>query len=140
MVGRRFLFVCTGNICRSPMAELFFKKRVEGDDRFEARSAGTHAYLGSPPGEVAAAMQEHGIDASGHSSTQLTSGLVEWADVVVVMEPKQVGIVRDEYGGADKEIVLLDVPDPYGGGLRDYRDCAALIKGRVKGLLEERGE
>ncbi len=64
----------------------------------------------------------------------LTPELVEWADVVLVMEPKQVGIVRNEYGGEGKEVVLLDIPDPYWGTLSDYRACAALIKSRIEKL------
>lgn len=78
----KILFVCVGNTCRSQMAEGFARKYGAG--RAEVRSAGTSA-AGVVNRSTMEAMKEVGIDISGHTSDQLSSEMVDWADVVVTL-------------------------------------------------------
>jgi arsenate reductase len=78
---KNILFVCTGNSCRSQMAEGFGRALSNG--KFEIKSAGT-APVGVLPMTVKI-MQEAGIDISGHTSDLLTAGMIQWADYVITL-------------------------------------------------------
>lgn len=90
------LFVCTGNICRSPMAEGFLQRRLsdvaagQPDGRVRIHSAGTRATLGSSPREVLSAAADFGVDLSAHRSRQLDSALLAEADLVIGMAREHV--------------------------------------------------
>lgn len=87
------LAVCTGNICRSPLAEQMLRLRLEGDPRFEIGSAGLHAVVGSPMDEEAAAqLRLHGGDPSTPRGEQLGDGHAAAADLILTMTRGQ----RDE--------------------------------------------
>lgn len=78
------LFVCTGNICRSPMAERLLQARLDGTAPIQVSSAGTRALVGrSIEGPSATALRELGGNAEGHVARQLTTGLVAKADLVL---------------------------------------------------------
>jgi protein-tyrosine phosphatase len=80
----RVLFVCTANICRSPMAERLFWARLPGGTEIETSSAGTRALRGHPMDRPSAnVLQELGGDPSGHAATQLTGALVDHADLIL---------------------------------------------------------
>ena len=79
--GRRLLFLCTGNSCRSQMAEGYARKL--GANTVEVRSAGIEAHGKNP--RAIAVMAEDGVDISGQESTQLDNGMLTWADVVVTV-------------------------------------------------------
>lgn len=85
----KVLFVCTGNICRSPVAAAALAARL-GDGRWEVTSAGTQATLGRSPAEVVAAAAARDLDVTGHLSRQVTADMVEAADVVVGMAREHV--------------------------------------------------
>jgi protein-tyrosine-phosphatase len=124
--GTRILFVCSGNTCRSPMAEILFqelatRKGLEGV--LEARSAGTHANPGSPAssGALATALR-HGHTLEGHEAVQLTPELLAWADLVLTMGPSHLQAVR-MLGGGRKATLLgafADGEDPGWSGERDH--------------------
>jgi len=90
------LFVCTGNICRSPMAEGFLQRRLAEasagslDGRVRIHSAGTRATLGRSPREVLVAAADFDVDLSGHRSRQLDAGLLADADLVIGMAREHV--------------------------------------------------
>ena len=141
MVGKLVLFVCYGNICRSPMAEGFLKKMLEDFNepvKIEVLSAGTNAYGGPPTSEAIKVMRGEGIDISSFTSRQLTEELVEKADLILTMKKSykdkiiswdpQSGhkvFTLKEFAG---ETYDLDVKDPYGGGIGTYQTCATEIK------------
>jgi len=155
----RILFVCLGNICRSPLAEGVFRHLVHGaglSDHFEIDSAGTSAYhAGDPPDErTTAVARARGIMLRGRARPIVRADLNHF-DYVIVMDAEnmravqqlavaaphaQVRLLREFDPQADDD---LDVPDPYYGGAHGFelvqdmveRSCAALLAQ----LREEQG-
>ena len=146
------VLVCTGNTCRSPMAEGIFAKRLAeklgcevdrlDDLGYKIGSAGVMAIEGfDASGEAAAVCSELGIDISGHKSRFLSAEMVEEADVVFVMcrgHREQIIFKWPEVAG--KCLLLAegkDVSDPIGGSIKIYEKCAALIdKAIIKRISE----
>lgn len=92
----RILFVCTGNTCRSPMAEAIFEHK-KGKESFQARSAGIHALDGLEMSEGSkAALAKRGIMES-HQSTSLTPELVRWSDVMLTMTENHKRLVIEQF-------------------------------------------
>ncbi len=127
---KKILFVCTGNTCRSPMAEVIFNFDY-ADRGYIAESAGLCAD-GSPMSENALdALFEEGYRIKGvHPSRQLTKAMLEAADLVVGISSShamQIIMSNPEY--AVKVYAMpFDITDPYGGSLETYKACLADIK------------
>ncbi len=150
MGKKKIIFVCTGNTCRSSMAEALAKNILEeldsGELEIEITSAGTTALPGAPAADNAVkVLSSMGIDLEGHSASLLTPQDVEGADLVLTMTGVHREQVRSmvpqcrdkvftlaEYAGAGS-----DVPDPFGGPEETYRACAQEIKSLVKRALQE---
>lgn len=136
---KNVLFVCTGNICRSPLAAALLQRALEarGITEVAVSSAGTGAWDGAPASEGAYLVGlERGLDLSGHRARLLSRELVEQADVVLTMARHHRARV-DELGGEGHVFVLgeyagrerddVEVSDPFGGDLDVYRStCAEL--------------
>lgn len=138
------LLVCTGNTCRSPMAEALMRQRLarqkkcrleQLEDRgFLVRSAGIAAAAGCPPSaEAMQVMREHGLDVERHEAQPLTEQLVRHADLILTMTAGHWhSVVQRWPHAADRVAMLLpdqvDVPDPIGRALDAYRHCAEQIK------------
>jgi len=142
------LVVCTGNICRSPMAEGMMKAMLPqklAKHGINVYSAGTHAIHGNQPSAFAVqVMQTCGIDIGGHRARMLTKAMVKEADLILVMEKAHMTYIRfmpffgmqkvrliSEF---DKERDPYDLPDPIGGNFEMYRASALLLKTCVKGV------
>ncbi len=129
----KVLLVCTGNVCRSPMAEAIARRLLEarGTTGVEVTSAGTAAWDGAPASEGAYLIAlEHGLDLSAHRARQLTADHVAGADLVLGMSPHHVERAV-ALGGRDRSFMLgeyagrpaatAQVEDPFGGDLEEYR-------------------
>ncbi len=129
---RNILFVCTGNICRSPMAEAIFRHRLGRRPGWTVGSAGVAALPGMPASDEArVALKEWGIDLGRHRSRPLSADLVDAADWIVVMTAGHAQVVKRLFPEARDRVKLLnafgaskmaeDVPDPIGQSLDVYR-------------------
>jgi tRNA threonylcarbamoyl adenosine modification protein (Sua5/YciO/YrdC/YwlC family) len=147
------VLVCTGNTCRSPMAEALLKKRVadhlgckisELDDRgIVIMSAGISA---SPGGRSAAeaieTMQARGLDLTQHESQPLSERIVRFADVIITMTRGHRQAILEAWPDAEPRVHLIsqgqgDVPDPIGGPLDLYRRCADQLDEYVEQWVAE---
>ena len=139
------LFVCTGNICRSPLAASLLERALK--DRgleVEVTSAGTGAWDGAPASEGAYLVGlERGLDLSGHRARLLSRELVEAADLILTMARHHRARV-DELGGEGKVFVLGEyagkggdeVSDPFGGDLAIYRDTAQELEALAEAVAD----
>ena len=145
---KRILFVCTGNICRSPMAEGLFRNAVRGRKAFEALSAGVGAIDGMPPSENAVrAMRELGIDITHQRSHSLSPELIAKADYIFGMTHSHVDAISLLYPHAAEKTFLLrefddtldiyekDISDPIGGSLDVYANCRDQIEQGIASML-----
>lgn len=142
------LFVCTGNTCRSPMAEALARREIERRDwrHVAVRSAGVSAEPGgAASGAAVRAVGALGLDLAGHRATALDRELIEWADIVLAMSPAHL-IVIDEMGGGHKAALLGDfasghdngqsVSDPYGADDAAYRATLRQLELLVRQSLD----
>ncbi|PYJ99171.1 MAG: ribose 5-phosphate isomerase B [Verrucomicrobia bacterium] len=146
---RTILFVCTGNVCRSPMAEGLFRNAVKGRGDFRVFSAGVGAIEGQPPSAYAVqALRELGIDISQQLSRMLTADVVNEADYIFGMTHGHVDAVNLLYPHATEKTFLLrefdetldvfekDISDPIGGSYEIYLDCRDQIEQGIASILK----
>lgn len=134
----RIMFICTGNTCRSPMAEGLFREMLKAQKikKVICESAGTSAYAGdeAEPNAVKAA-KELGADISAHRSRPYNPYMADDTDLFVCMTPSHAAQLA---GVPAEKIVILagGIPDPYGGDIQEYRECAKKISEGLEELLK----
>lgn len=119
------LFVCTGNTCRSPLAQALGKKLG-----LETASAGLYALPGTPASpEARQAALAHGCDLSRHRARQLTAALADQADLICPMTAAHADAIRRQFPQAAGKLLPLstEIPDPFGHGTAAYLACAAQL-------------
>ena len=147
----RFLFVCTGNTCRSPMAAGLAAKMISqrlncGERQLPERgimveSAGTAGGFGAAAKHAVSVVAQRGIDLSGHASSALVVEMVHHADHILVMTRSHYEmVVRMDSSARDRVQMLLDdedIKDPIGGTEADYEACAGSIERGLAKRLQE---
>ena len=158
---KTILFVCTGNTCRSAMAEGMFKKmleeRTKGNSKIEVISAGISALPDiSPTFEAISVMFEQGIDISQHYAQELQEELIKKADLILVMTNEHKEYIHKEFPFAQNKTFLLkkftinnksksnqnndrnyEIIDPIGRKIEFYRIIARELKNNLEKILDK---
>ncbi len=145
------LFVCTANVCRSPMAQAVFDALAEdGNLPFQASSAGTAALEGRPMAPNAVeALEEVGIYPGVHRARRVREAMVEGAELVLAMTPQHAATLRRLAGNPARGIHTLPeyaigakeigIPDPYGLTITAYRNTLRELYGHVEHVVRRLG-
>ena len=140
------LMVCTGNVCRSPMAEYLLRHKLGGDTRWQVKSAGVYAMEGNPAShEAILALDEKGLDLTPHRSSELSKALIDASTLVVVMTDQHRASVLNSFPEAEGRVHLLtsfgpsneapDISDPIGGSISFYRTIRDQIDSAISDLV-----
>ncbi len=146
---KNILFVCFGNICRSPFAEGLFTKLAAqtGQKDLLADSAGLFALPGNSATSLAQRVAiEHDVDLSGHEAKLVSKALVKWSDLILVMEKSHIKTLLETFPEATDKTRLIrhfsrfgskqrGIADPYGLQYEAYRFCFLDIEDAVSGLI-----
>lgn len=136
------LFVCTGNTCRSPLAEVLLRKLINDKNigNISVKSCGLSAYSGCPVSENSlAAAVKFGCDLSSHKASAFNEQLGDWADKIIVMSESHKAVIDRFFAKYSSKTTVLGsgISDPYGGDLSEYERCAEQINSELEKLVNE---
>ncbi len=141
MKRKKILFVCTGNTCRSPVAEALMRAEIKKRKIkwWDVASRGLNADVGgalSP--NSALALEEQNVELTGFKPRQLTKEIIDKCALVITMTESQKNLLSG-YGNVKsiKEICGYDVPDPYGCGLDIYRMTCNILKIACEKIIDD---
>jgi protein-tyrosine-phosphatase len=124
----KVLMVCTGNTCRSPLAQVILQKQQPD---WEVRSAGVAAEVGSPAAAHSRELaRQMGMDLESHRAQSVTPELVDWADQIFCMTESHLQLLRRAFpnSAAKARTLGADISDPIGQSLAVYQRCADQIE------------
>ena len=144
------LIVCTGNTCRSPMAEALLKaafKKKGVDEYFKVASCGLSTTSGSAASTNSVkAMERIGLDIKQHKSRPLSQADIDRAAVILCMTDSHLAGLEDRFRGLPEHVLLFrdllpngesrEIPDPFGGGYREYEECRDSMVEAVPSILD----
>ena len=144
---KNVLFVCKGNICRSPLAEIYLRSRLKSGCGITVRSAGLDTTNGKPAHHFAKMVaKQHGLTLDLHLTTQMARKMVEEADLILVMELSQlVSLLKLCPRVRSKAFVLsefnngkrMDIADPFSGTIEDFKKCFQVIRDACDSLADK---
>lgn len=147
---KKIMFICTGNICRSAMADALMKKMAKDKNKeIDVYSCGIFAQDGDMPTYNAVeAMKEYNVELKNHRATNIRNSKIEDMDIilcatvshknnVISMYPELTNKIYTikEYAGFDKND--LDIPDPWGYDIETYRFCASTINKCLEKIIDK---
>ncbi len=148
---KTILFICTGNSCRSVMAEYLLRHRLGNRDNVEVISAGTGVFVRSTASlETVEVLRREGIDATGHLSQPVNNILLKKADLILVMTRNHRQQILERVPEVEKRVYLLrefanipsgysmdlDIPDPIGKPPEAYAECFWLVKEAIEKIVK----
>ena len=145
------IFICTGNICRSAMADGYLKyrlKQLKKDKEIIVTSAGTHALQGEEsPINAKRAIEKYGANIESHKATRLENSQLKEADYILVMTQRHKQDVIRRYPDLKGKIRLLgeyakdkeydEIDDPWGYNFNVYQNCAKEIVDSIEGFIQK---
>jgi protein-tyrosine phosphatase len=154
-VPKAILFICKGNICRSPYAGRYLRKIAENRNLrgICSRSAGLEVRVSVPSPDLAVQVAKTlGVDLMDHRSMPVTGDIIEDSDIVFAMEHRQAVFLRKTFPAHVSKIFLLslfdadpppagdyalryNIPDPYGKSEKDFLECFRMIERSIEGFL-----
>jgi len=146
----KVLFVCSGNVSRSYLAEMLLRHEVETGtlSNISVSSAGLFAFPGNRPDpHMVEYLQKRGIEPEHHEARQMSREDIDWADLILVMEKEQKKIIEDRWPEAEGRVELLgrfssggpivdDIVDPFGMSSYHYRLSQAQIAFAIESLVK----